>query len=215
MTMELDAAIFDLGGVLTTSILDSFGLFEREIGVPEGSLVRAFASAGADPEPAFHLLETGRMSEGDYYRRLALQLSQMTGVEVRFPEDPRVVRRALFGAVRPNEEMIEAARRIAAHYRVGLLTNNVREWGDWRALYPTDMFHVVIDSSEVGMRKPEATIFRLMCQRLGVFPERASFVDDFPTNVEGARAVGLHSILFTTTGEVLARLRPLFPKAFD
>jgi FMN phosphatase YigB (HAD superfamily) len=50
---------------------------------------------------------------------------------------------------------------------------------------------------------------------LGVPPARAAFVDDIETNVEGARAVGLTAIRFTTTGEVLDRLRPLFPRAFE
>jgi putative hydrolase of the HAD superfamily len=214
MTAELDAAIFDLGGVLTTSVLESFSVFERELGVPEGSLVRAFGRAASGGEPDFHLLETGRLTEAEYYRRLGIHLRDVTGIEVTLPEDPGAVRRALWGSLRPNEEMIEAVRGIARHYPVGLLTNNVREWGRWRGIYPVELFRVVVDSSDVGMRKPDAEIFRLVCERLGVLPERAAFVDDIPANVDGASAVGLKAILFTTTGEVLARLRPLFPKAF-
>jgi putative hydrolase of the HAD superfamily len=211
---ELDAAIFDLGGVLTTPVLDSFADVERELGVAPGALVRAFREhyTRPDGEADVHLLETGRMTEAEYYRRLGARLREL-GARFEMPEDPLEVRRRLWGRIRRNDEMIEAARRIARHYRVGLLTNNVREWGGWRAFYPTEVFHVIVDSSEVGMRKPHPAIYRLTCERLGVAPHRAAFVDDIEANVEGARAVGLVAIRFTTTGEVLDKLRPLFPRA--
>jgi putative hydrolase of the HAD superfamily len=65
------------------------------------------------------------------------------------------------------------------------------------------------------MRKPEPEIYLLTCEKLGVEPERAAFVDDIPTNIEGATAVGLHAIQFTKTDEVIDQLRPLFPRAFS
>jgi putative hydrolase of the HAD superfamily len=214
--VELDAAIFDLGGVLTTSVLESFLGFEESLGLEPGTFVRAFRAHydRPDVQSDFHLLETGQITEVEYFTRLGPTLSELAGDTVVLPEDPIEVRKALFGRIRRNDEMIEAARRIAGHYQIALLTNNVKEWGGWRDFYPTDLFEVVIDSSEVGMRKPDPAIYRLACERLGVAPDRAAFVDDVPTNIEGARAVGLTAILFTTTGEVLDQLRPLFPKAF-
>lgn len=216
MEAELDAAIFDLGGVLTTSILESFVGFEESIGLEPGALVRAFTERYPRPEaePDFHLLETGRISEAEYFGRLGARLRQ-AGIDVALPEDPVEIRRRMFGRLRKNREMIEAARQIAEHYKTALLTNNVREWAEWRELYPVEIFDVVVDSSEVGVRKPDPAIYRLTCERLEVEPARAAFVDDIHGNVEGARAVGLVAIQFTTTGEVLERLRPLFPKAFE
>jgi putative hydrolase of the HAD superfamily len=95
------------------------------------------------------------------------------------------------------------------------LTNNVREWTDWREWVEAHIFDLIVDSSEVGMRKPEPEIYLLTCEKLGVKPERAAFVDDIPTNIEGASAVGLHAIQFTKTEEVIDQLRPLFPRAFS
>ena len=77
------------------------------------------------------------------------------------------------------------------------------------------IFDLIVDSSHEGMRKPEPEIYLLTCERLGVSPDRAAFVDDIPMNVEGAEAVGLHAIRFTTTEEVIEQLRPLFPRAFS
>jgi putative hydrolase of the HAD superfamily len=213
---ELDAAIFDLGGVLTTPVLESFADFEKDLGLQPGELVKTFREhySSTDGSSDFHLLETGQITEADYYQRLGVKLGEM-GSTITMPEDPAEVRKKLWGRIRRNDEMIETARRISVHYKVGLLTNNVKEWGGWREFYPTDVFEVVVDSSEVGMRKPDPRIYRLTCERLGVAPARAAFVDDIEDNVVGARNVGLVGIRFTTNGEVMDRLRPLFPKAFE
>lgn len=212
---ELDAVIFDLGGVLTTPVLESFADFEKDLGLKPGELVKTFREhyATTDGSSDFHLLETGQITEADYYKRLGAKLGEM-GSTITMPEDPAEVRKKLWGRIRRNDEMIETARTIAEHYKVGLLTNNVKEWGGWREFYPTEVFEVVVDSSEVGMRKPDPRIYRLTCERLGVAPGRAAFVDDIEDNVVGARNVGLIGIHFTTNGEVMERLRPLFPKAF-
>ena len=211
---ELDAAIFDLGGVLTTPILESFAGFEAELGLEPGALIKAFREhyGRQDGEADFHQLETGKISEAEYYRRLGARVGEMGGTNP-MPVDPIEVRKKLWGSIKPNQGMIDAVKKIGAHYKVGLLTNNVKEWGGWRDLYPTDLFEVVIDSSEVGIRKPHPAIYRLACERLGVGPSRTAFVDDIETNVEGARAFGLTAIRFTTNGEVFDHLRPLFPKA--
>lgn len=213
---ELDAAIFDLGGVLTTPILASFQQFEESLGVPVGTLVRVFRRDYSKTEAAndFHLLETGQITEVEYYRRLEELIREETEVDVRLGDDPMAIRRGLFGGIRRNDEMIDAVRRIAAHYRTGLLTNNVKEWGGWREYYPQDLFQVVVDSSEVGLRKPDPAIYRLTCERLGVEPARAAFVDDIPDNVEAARTFGLRAIHFTDTERTIEELTSLFPKAF-
>lgn len=216
MDTELDAAIFDLGGVLTSPIGDAFASFERSLGVPAGALLKAFIAPRPEGVPDdYHELEMGRLTEAEYYQRLGGRLREVTGLDIRMPDDPVAVRRALFSDLKPNDEMLTTVGAIKKHYRVGLLTNNVREWGRWRELYPLDLFDIVVDSSEVGMRKPDPAIYKLACERLDVLPDRAAFVDDLHVNVEGARAVGLTAIQFTTTGEVLDRLRPLFPKAFE
>ena len=52
----------------------------------------------------------------------------------------------------------------------------------------------MVDSSEVRVRKPNAAIYLLACERLGVSPARTVFVDDHPGNVAGAEATGLAAI---------------------
>jgi putative hydrolase of the HAD superfamily len=93
--------------------------------------------------------------------------------------------------------MADAVRQIRdAGYKTALLTNISRE-GEaiWRNLFPVDeLFDVVIDSSKVGLRKPDPEIYRLTCTRLGVPPDRCLFIDDLLCNVEAATALGMQTI---------------------
>ena len=212
---ELDAAIFDFGGVLTTSIRASFTEFERQLNLDDGTLIDAFRHEAEAGEPDFFLLEKGLITEAEFYERMLQNLRDYTGKDIQFPGDPVKVRQMLFGSIRRNDDMIAAAVSIGAHYKTAILTNNVKEWTDWREWVEAHIFDLIVDSSHEGMRKPEPEIYLLTCERLGVDPTRAAFVDDIPTNVEGAQAIGLHAIQFTTTEEVLEQLRPLFPRAFS
>ena len=58
-----------------------------------------------------------------------------------------------------------------------------------------ELFDVVVDSSEIGMRKPNPAIFAHTLDLLGVAPERTAFLDDFAGNVTAARGVGMIAIL--------------------
>lgn len=94
-------------------------------------------------------------------------------------------------------DIVERVGRLRGDgYRTLLLTNNIREYSQqWRAKLPVDeLFEVVIDSSEVGMRKPEPRIFQLALDKLGVAPEEAVMLDDIAVNVDAARSVGMHAV---------------------
>jgi putative hydrolase of the HAD superfamily len=90
-----------------------------------------------------------------------------------------------------------AAALRAAGYKTAVLTNNAKEVGDqWKAIVPVDdLFDLVIDSSEVGMRKPNPAIYEYTAAQLGVAPERCVFLDDAPGNTAGAESVGMRAIL--------------------
>jgi putative hydrolase of the HAD superfamily len=95
--------------------------------------------------------------------------------------------------------MVERARRLrSAGVRTALVTNNAREFREgWRSLVPADeLFEHVVDSSEVGVRKPDPEIFRIALRRLGdPAPRRTLFLDDFEGNVTAARSLGIRALL--------------------
>jgi epoxide hydrolase-like predicted phosphatase len=107
-----------------------------------------------------------------------------------------------------HDVVVDRIRRLRADgYRTGLITNNVKVASEqWRALVPVDeLFEVVIDSSAVGMRKPNAAIFAHALRLLGgLEPATAVFLDDAPGNVAGAVRAGLRGILVDSDHPELA-----------
>jgi epoxide hydrolase-like predicted phosphatase len=100
--------------------------------------------------------------------------------------------------MKPHDEMIDRVRSLRADgYRTAILTNNAKEVSDqWRSLLPVDeLFDEVVDSSQVGMRKPNPAIYTYTADLLGIAPERAVFLDDAPGNVAAATAAGMRAIL--------------------
>jgi epoxide hydrolase-like predicted phosphatase len=57
------------------------------------------------------------------------------------------------------------------------------------------MFEVIVDSSAVGMRKPDPRIYQMTLDQLGVAPDRSVFLDDAPGNIAAAQALGMAAIL--------------------
>jgi epoxide hydrolase-like predicted phosphatase len=209
------AAIFDAGGVLTTSVSTCFLEFEQALGLPQDSLLSVLREPGPDgSEPAFYDLERGQLSETEFWRRLPKEIEARLGIDVDMPSDVKEVRRLLWGSLKPNEEMLAAARAISMRYKTALLTNGVQEWTDLRALACPEIFDVVVDSCEVGFRKPEPQIYERACTMLGVAYEDAVFIDDIPDNVQVARSLGMTGILFTTTDDAVRLLEAQFPTAF-
>lgn len=90
---------------------------------------------------------------------------------------------------------LEVLRGAAALGTVAVLTNNPAPFAESFALLAPDVAELVGDrvlvSSDLGVRKPDAGIFRLALERFGARPEDAFFVDDSEANVAGASAVGM------------------------
>jgi epoxide hydrolase-like predicted phosphatase len=124
-----------------------------------------------------------------------------------FPTPPR--NDMLMTVLLPIREMIDAASAVrAAGYRTAILTNNVKEWAAWRTMWDADnLVDVVVDSCEVGMRKPTREIYEYTLGLLGTEPGRTLFLDDFPWNIAGADAIGLQTMQVSDPVEAAGELR--------
>ena len=92
-------------------------------------------------------------------------------------------------------------------FTTALLTNSFKEFrAHIEKHVDFGIFDLVIDSSEVGCRKPEPEIYRLTTERLRVAPERILYLDDFMANVIGAREAGWDAIHVTGPEQALAAL---------
>jgi putative hydrolase of the HAD superfamily len=98
--------------------------------------------------------------------------------------------------------------------RIGLLTNNVKEFGDnWRAMFPIEeLCDEVVDSSHVGMRKPDREIYELTCARMDITPGEAVFLDDNADNVAAARAFGMEAVQVIEPETALAELEAILDR---
>jgi putative hydrolase of the HAD superfamily len=205
-----EALLIDFGGVLTTSVFDSFAAFCRAEGLPEDALRDSFAR----DEVAARLLvdaEEGRLSDEEFGRRLAARLCAGTDIEL----DPEGLLERMNAGLRPEPAMVHATAAIRASGVTTVLVSNslgrsTYAWCDFDELFD----HVVI-SAEVGVRKPSRRIFRLAAERAAVPPERCVTVDDLEQNLVGARRVGMRTILHTDPATTLAELEQVFGIALE
>ena len=205
---KIEVVISDFGGVLTTPLLQSFMAFQNETGISTEDLGRAMAAvAEADGENPLFELERGEITEAAFLERLSDGLEPLLGHRPQMHRFKEIY----FEALDPNPEMIELMRELKAEgYRMAMLTNNVREWEPlWRTMLPVDeIFETVVDSGFVGCRKPEAQIYELTLERIGMPAAKSClFVDDLPHNCEGARKAGMSAVHFRDNEQAIAEIR--------
>jgi putative hydrolase of the HAD superfamily len=204
---EIEAIVSDFGGVLTTPLLSSFLAVQDEIGISPEDLGKAMRAATEErgENPLFEL-ERGEIAETEFLELLADALEP--GADHR-PHLHRF-REIYFEALHPNEKMIELMRELkASGLKMAMLTNNVREWEPlWRSMLPVDeIFEEIVDSAFVGCRKPEARIYELTLERIGMPAEACLFVDDLQPNIEGAEAAGMNAVHFRDNEQAIAAIR--------
>lgn len=205
---RISTVISDFGGVLTTPLIQSFAAVQDETGVEFEELGNAMTRIQEEDgrHPLFEL-ETGRLSESDFLRKLGDALEPALGHR---PELHRF-REIYFDALHPNEPMIDLMREAKERgYRMGLLTNNVREWEPvWRTMLPVDeIFEVVVDSGFVGCRKPDREIYDLTLERMGgPSTEECLFIDDTDVNCKTATELGMSAVHFRENDQAIPELR--------
>ena len=184
---EIQAVLFDFSGVLTTSpwptITASAG----------GDMTFLTGPYHEDTDHPWHRLERGEITIDEW-----LAAVNAAAEEAGRTLDLTPMQTLLTDLAVHDDVVAHIGGLRADGYRTALVTNNVREAeAGWRAMIPVDdLFDIVVDSSSVGMRKPDPAIFTHTLDLLGgVAPDRAVFLDDVESNLVGARLAGLHTIL--------------------
>lgn len=205
--MSIRAVIFDFGGVILTSPFDAFTRYETNNGLPAG-LIRQLNATNPDTN-AWARLERSQIDLAEF-----VDLFEAEAAEAGHAVDGQAVLAMLAGELRP--EMVTALRRCHQRLTTALLTNNFvlgdRGNGnsDGESSGPmADVlreFDVIVESSRVGLRKPDPAIYRLVCDKLGVDPNEAVFLDDLGINLKPARAMGMTTIKVVDPAEALDEL---------
>ncbi|HEX4711988.1 HAD-IA family hydrolase [Phenylobacterium sp.] len=213
---DIEAVIWDFGGVFTSSPFEAFNRYEAERGLPKDLIRRVNATNHHDN--AWALFERNEV-DADRFDQLFLEESAALGHPVR----GRDVLPLLSGAVRPR--MVAALKACKQHFKVGCITNNVvsmhspgqdeiqRAAGAMGEIMP--LFDAIIESSKAGVRKPDPKIYLMMCELLAVKPEACVYLDDLGINCKPAAALGMTAIKVMDVDQTLADLAEATGLSFE
>ncbi|HEY4344827.1 MAG TPA: HAD-IA family hydrolase [Parvibaculum sp.] len=191
----VEAVIWDFGGVLTSSPFEAFARYELERSLPK-DFIRGINATNPNTN-AWALFERSECTLDEFDELFAKEAIAL-GHDVR----GRAIVELLSGDIRP--EMVKALKACKARVKVGCITNNVsagegagmaRGAGKARAVAEVmGLFDHVIESSKIGMRKPDPRIYALACETLGVSPTACVYLDDLGINLKPAAALGMKTI---------------------
>ena len=185
--MTIRAIIFDLGGVLLrTADFAPRELLASRLGMSRYELEQLIFG-GESGEQA----QKGEISVQQHWETLRKQINYSPEEFVHLVDE-------FFANDELDIGLLDYVRKLHRTYKTGLLSN---AFDDLRQIISErwhfeDAFDDIIISAEVGCAKPDARIFRLAVERLGVEAGETVFVDDMQRNVEGAKKVGLQAIQF-------------------
>jgi putative hydrolase of the HAD superfamily len=219
----IEAVLWDFGGVILSSPFEAFNRYEAEHGLPTDFIRTVNATNPHDN--AWARLERSEITPFEFdgcFADDALALGHLVrGADVLG---------LLAGDVRP--EMVQLLDQVkAAGYRVACLTNNVvAADGVSGGLGPDDdasahrahrmaevasimeRFDIVVESSKVGVRKPERRFYEIACELLDVRPEACVFLDDLGINLKPAAAMGMRTIKVVSSQQAIADLRSILDR---
>ena len=193
-----DALLLDFGGVIARTLFECRADIEVHFALPRGSL-DWFGPLDPSRDELWRTVLAGKMGERDYWREHLAALGRRTGRSVAMTDIfAALVSTDANRLIRP--EAVAAVGKIkAAGYKVGVLTNDLeRICGAQSATRIAILREVdcVIDGSWSRVQKPSPEAYTRGLAALGSTAARTLFVDDQPSNVEGAEAVGLARIIF-------------------
>ena len=205
--MTIEAVIWDFGGVFTTSPFEAFNRYEAQHGLPR-DLIRTVNATNPDRN-AWALFERAEIDRRGFDSKF-LDESTALGYPLRGAE----VLPLLSGEVRPR--MVEALLICKQRFMVGCITNNmvlghtsgmpVSSEGASRAGDIMQHFHAIIESSKVGLRKPDPRIYLMMCAQLGAEAGACVYLDDLGVNCKSAARLGMAAIKVVSESQALADL---------
>lgn len=198
---EISAIIFDLGGVVLGSPLHAIAAYERELDIPAGFVNGVVVDTA--PSGAWSRLERGEISLDVFYRDFDAECAE-AGEKI----SAREMMGRMAVASQPRPKMLAAIAELRERaFKVAALTNNwVSEDPSQATSLLSPHFDLFIESSVVGLRKPDPRIYQHACQQLEIEPSQAVFLDDIGSNLKTARALGMTTIKVVDPNTALAEL---------
>lgn len=191
----VDAVIFDLGGVIMRNGGPSD--FTRRYPDHDPAVIAEIVMGPhhLDTDHQWHRVERGEITLAEC-RAITKQKLDEAGIVASVPAEKPAPGGPAF-RFELNDDMVTFIHDLkSAGFPIGILTNNVREFREW--WWPLmdfeSVFDTIVDSHEVGIRKPNPAIYHLTRERLGAAAQRTAFLDDLAANVEAANGLGMHGV---------------------
>jgi putative hydrolase of the HAD superfamily len=215
MNAKFQAVLWDFGGVLTTSPFEAFNRYEVAQGIPL-DFIRGVNATNPETN-AWAQFESSQISPAQFDAAFEIETRK-----AGHPIPGRIVIDMLSGDLRPR--MVDVLKICKQHYRVACLTNNVKS-GEGPGMARTAakaarvkdvmaLFDLVIESSKEGVRKPDPRFYQIACERLGVEPRHAVFLDDLGVNLKSARELGMTTLKVTNEQQAITDLSKILGIAF-
>ena len=202
--MKYKAIIWDFGGVITSSPFEAFNEFEEANGLPK-DIIRTINSENSDMN-AWAQFESNSITI-DQFNDLFLKEAKAKGFDIK----GRDIIKLLKGSIREN--MVSFLRELKSDFKLGCITNNVKpsseENTDNETKEAMSIFDHVIESSIVGIRKPNPEIYMMSCDALNVSPDQCIYLDDLGINLKPARELGMTTIKVIQPEDAIQEVRNL------
>ena len=202
--MKYKAIIWDFGGVITSSPFEAFNQFEEANGLPK-DIIRTINSENPDTN-AWAKFESNSVTI-DVFNDLFLKEAKAKGFDIK----GRDIIKLLKGSIRKN--MVSFLRELKSDFKLGCITNNVKssseENNDNETKEAMSLFDHIIESSIVGIRKPNPEIYMMSCDALKVSPDQCIYLDDLGINLKPARELGMTTIKVIQPEDAIQEVRNL------
>ena len=202
--MKYKAIIWDFGGVITSSPFEAFNQFEEANGLPK-DIIRTINSENPDTN-AWAKFESNSITI-DVFNDLFLKEAKAKGLDIK----GRDIIKLLKGSIRKN--MVSFLRELKSDFKLGCITNNVKssseENNDNETKEAMSLFDHIIESSIVGIRKPNPEIYMMSCDALKVSPDQCIYLDDLGINLKPAIELGMTTIKVIQPEDAIQEVRNL------
>jgi putative hydrolase of the HAD superfamily len=197
---RIKALFWDVGGVLLTNAwdrsqrdaaLEHFQLDKEEFADRHEMVVSSF--------------ERGKIGLDDYLERTVFYRNRPFGRDD--------FKQYMFSLSQPDREALTLAQELSASgkYLMGTINNESRDLNLFRIekFGLRSIFKLFVSSCFVGLRKPEADIYRMALEISQQVPEECCFIDDRSINLEAAKRFGMHTLEMDNAAQLREDLKKL------
>jgi len=197
--MTIRAVYFDLGGVIVrTEFQTPRQLLAQRLGLEYDGLIKLVFESESAVQASL-----GFIREDEHWAAVKRRL--------HLPEtETQSIRDEFFAGDVIDLHLLDFMRALRKTCKVGLISN---AWSGLRSWIVSNKFDDAFDamtiSAEAGVMKPDARIYRIALDQLGVAPAESVFLDDFQENAAAARALGMPAIHFVRPEQALDELKQI------